>query len=173
MLYNIHRWNPKLIAIPDIGIGLMWGSLGNVVAFYAYTFTNSASGIAKIQSLATVVGVFTQIIIGILSDKTHHKWGKRTPWIVYGTLLASASICIWPFVHSFIAFLIMVGITCTLVNVVQCTYYTMLIEVVDSNQIGYANTLARTAGNLGGLFMGVLAGFLWNHQHPHYSLFQE
>ena len=58
MKYNIRRWNPILISIPDIGIGMMWGSLGNVVAFFGYTFTNSAADIAKIYSLAAIGGVY-------------------------------------------------------------------------------------------------------------------
>ena len=56
MKYNIRRWNPILIAIPDIGIGLMWGSLSNVVAFYGYLYTDSAEELAKIYSVAAIVG---------------------------------------------------------------------------------------------------------------------
>jgi maltose/moltooligosaccharide transporter len=171
MKYNIRRWNPLLIAIPDIGIGIMWGSLGNVMAFFGYMFTNSAADIAKIYSLAAIVGVFTQVIVGILSDKTKHKWGKRSPWIVFGMVAAGLSIAAWPLATSFTMFLVMSGITCTLVNVAQCAYYTMVMEVVDADQVGYANTLARTTATLGGLFMGALAGFMWDVQHPEYTFF--
>lgn len=171
MKYNIRRWNPILVAIPDIGIGLMWGSLGNVVAFFGYTFTNSAADIAKIYSLAAMVGVFTQVIVGILSDKTKHKWGKRSPWLVFGMLGAGISVALWPLATNFTMFLIMTGVTCTLVNVAQCAYYTMVMEVVDADQVGYANTLARTTATLGGLFMGGLAGFLWDSHHPQLTFF--
>lgn len=147
----------------------MWGSLSNVVAFYAYLYTNSAEELAKIYSVAAIVGVITQIIVGALSDKTRHKWGKRSPWLVYGMILAAISIALWPLAHSFMAFLIMCGISCTLVNVAQCTYYTMVMEVVDKDQIGYANTLARTTATLGTFLMGWFAGFLWNATHPAYT----
>ena len=139
MKYNIRRWNPILISIPDIGIGMMWGSLGNVVAFFGYTFTNSAADIAKIYSLAAIVGVFTQVIVGVLSDKTQHKWGKRSPWLVFGMVGAALSVTLWPLANSFTMFLIMTGVTCTLVNVAQCAYYTMVMEVVDADQVGYLN----------------------------------
>ena len=169
MKYNIRRWNPLLIAIPDIGIGIMWGSLGNVIAFFGYTFTNSAADIAKIYSLAAIVGVFTQVIVGVLSDKTKHKWGKRSPWLVFGMVFAGLSVMAWPLATSFSMFLIMTGITCTLVNVAQCAYYTMVMEVVDADQVGYANTLARTTATLGGLLMGAMAGFMWDVTHPEYT----
>ncbi|TXI98371.1 MAG: MFS transporter [Neisseriales bacterium] len=171
MKYNIRRWNPILISIPDIGIGMMWGSLGNVVAFFGYTFTNSAADIAKIYSLAAIVGVFTQVIVGVLSDKTQHKWGKRSPWLVFGMVGAALSVTLWPLANSFTMFLIMTGVTCTLVNVAQCAYYTMVMEVVDADQVGYSNTLARTTSTVGGLCMGGLAGFLWNAQHPEMTFF--
>jgi Na+/melibiose symporter-like transporter len=147
----------------------MWGSLGNVVAFYAYTFTNSAADVAKIYSVAAIVGVFTQMIVGVLSDKTKHKWGKRTPWLVWGMVLAGVSVACWSFVHTFMGFLILSGITCTLVNVAQCTYYTMVMEVVDADQVGYSNTMARTTCTLGGLLIGGLAGFIWDSAHPAYT----
>lgn len=169
MQYNIRRWNPLLISLPDIGIGIMWGSLGNVVAFYGYMFTNSASDIAKIYSVAALVGVVTQMIVGVLSDKTKHKWGKRSPWIVWGMVLAGISVICWTFVHSFIGFLIMSGVTCFLVNVAQCAYYTMVMEVVDPDQVGYSNTMARTTCTLGSLLVGACAGFLWDKAHPEYT----
>ncbi len=171
MNYNIRRWNPILMSIPDIGIGIMWGSLGNVVAFFGYTFTNSAADIAKIYSVAAIVGVITQMIVGVLSDKTKHKWGKRSPWLFWGMLLAGVSVAAWPLAHSFMAFLILSGVTCTLVNVAQCTYYTMVMEVVDADQVGYANTLARTTATLGGLLIGALAGFMWDSAHPEHTFF--
>lgn len=101
MKYNIRRWNPILIAIPDIGIGLMWGSLSNVVAFYGYLYTNSAEELAKIYSVAAIIGAVTQVIVGILSDKTKHRWGRRTPWLVYGMILAAISISLWPLATNF------------------------------------------------------------------------
>jgi len=149
----------------------MWGSLGNVVAFFGYTFTNSAADIAKIYSLAAIVGVFTQVVVGVLSDKTKHRWGKRSPWLVFGMVGAAISIALWPLATNFMMFLIMTGVTCTLVNVAQCAYYTMVMEVVDADLVGYANTLARTTATVGGLFMGALAGFLWNSQHPEFTFF--
>lgn len=171
MKYNIRRWNPILIAIPDIGIGLMWGSLSNVVAFYGYLYTNSAEELAKIYSVAAIVGAVTQIVVGILSDKTRHKWGKRSPWVVYGMVLAALSVSFWPLATNFNMFLVLSGISCTLVNVAQCAYYTMVMEVVDKDQVGYANTLSRTTATLGIFLMGWLAGFLWDAAHPSYTFF--
>ncbi|TXI93808.1 MAG: MFS transporter [Neisseriales bacterium] len=171
MKYNIRRWNPILIAIPDIGIGLMWGSLSNVVAFYGYLYTNSAEELAKIYSVAAIIGAVTQVIVGILSDKTKHRWGRRTPWLVYGMILAAISISLWSLATNFNMFLLLSGISCMLVNVAQCAYYTMVMEVVDKDQIGYANTLSRTSATLGMFLMGWLAGFLWDARHPSYTFF--
>jgi|GEM_PF-1119677 len=169
MKYNVRKWNPLLIGIPDIGIGVMWGALGNVIAFMAYHFTDKATDIAKIYMLAAVVGVITQIFVGYLSDRTKHKWGKRSPWLFYGMVLSGVSVFLWPFAGSFTVYLILVTLTCILVNIAQCAYYTMVMEVVDHDQVGAANTIARTTSTVGSLLMGVVAGFLWSNQHPSVS----
>lgn len=166
MKYNIRRWNPILIGIPDIGIGMYWSALGSVVAFFAYKYTDSSADIAKIFSIAALVGVLTQVIVGILSDKTKHRWGKRSPWLVYGMVLAGLSQIFWVFAPNFLTLLIISGFTFTMVNVAQCAYYTMVMEVVDKDQIGYSNTVARTTACLGALAMSSMAAYIWNKDHP-------
>lgn len=167
--YNIRKWNPLLISIPDIAIGIMWGSLGNIVAFHAYAFSNNASHVAIIESIATFVGIFSQVLIGNISDRTKHQWGRRSPWIFYGMILAVLSILLWGFAKSFLGFFIIFTVTCFLINVVQCAYYAMIIEVVDEDQVGTAITLSRTSSTIGGFIVGGIAGFLWNAKHPEYT----
>lgn len=166
MKYNIRKWNPIFIGIPDIGIGMYWTALGSVVAFFAYKYTESSADVAKIFSIAALMGVITQVVVGILSDKTKHKWGKRSPWLVYGMILAGLSQMLWVFAPNFIVLLIISGFTFTMVNIAQCAYYTMVMEVVDKDQIGYANTVARTTACLGALAMSSMAAYIWNKDLP-------
>ncbi len=166
MKYNIRKWNPIFIGIPDIGIGMYWTALGSVVAFFAYKYTESSADVAKIFSIAALMGVITQVVVGILSDKTKHKWGKRSPWLVYGMILAGLSQMLWVFAPNFIVLLIISGFTFTMVNLAQCAYYTMVMEVVDKYQIGYANTVARTTACLGALAMSSMAAYIWNKDLP-------
>lgn len=48
------------------------------------------SFLAVLGTIGAVVSTLTTIIIGALSDRTHSRWGRRTPWIVVGSVLTAA-----------------------------------------------------------------------------------
>lgn len=68
--YNTRRWNPFLIAIPDIGIGMFWSLTGTIGSWIAYQHTSSALLVGLLLSMAAFTGIFMQTIAGIVSDKT-------------------------------------------------------------------------------------------------------
>jgi glycoside/pentoside/hexuronide:cation symporter, GPH family len=63
----------------------------NVLAFFLlYFFTNVAglpAGMAgSILAIGKISDAINDPIIGIMSDRTRHKWGRRIPWMLYGTI---------------------------------------------------------------------------------------
>lgn len=46
--------------------------------------------LALLGTLGAVTSTITTIIIGALSDRTRSRWGRRTPWIVTGSILTAA-----------------------------------------------------------------------------------
>lgn len=46
--------------------------------------------LALLGTLGAVTSTITTIIIGALSDRTRTRWGRRTPWIVCGSVLTAA-----------------------------------------------------------------------------------
>jgi maltose/moltooligosaccharide transporter len=44
-----------------------------------------------------VTGLLVQPLIGALSDRTTHRWGRRTPYFLYGALLCSLGLVAMPF----------------------------------------------------------------------------
>jgi maltose/moltooligosaccharide transporter len=44
-----------------------------------------------------VTGLLVQPIIGALSDRTTHRWGRRTPYFLYGAFLCSLGLLFMPF----------------------------------------------------------------------------
>jgi glycoside/pentoside/hexuronide:cation symporter, GPH family len=63
----------------------------NVLAFFLlYFFTNVAglpAGMAgSILAIGKISDAINDPIIGIMSDRTKHKWGRRIPWMLYGTI---------------------------------------------------------------------------------------
>ena len=84
--YNTRLWNPFLIAIPDIGIGMFWSLTGTVGSWIAYQYTDSSLLVGLLLSMAAFTGLFMQTIAGIVSDKTSSNrfFGKRTTWVLLG-----------------------------------------------------------------------------------------
>lgn len=102
MKYNVRKWNPFLISIPDFGIGVFWALSGTIAPWIIYQHTNSAGKVGLLLSLGALTGIFVQVISGILSDKTKFgKWGKRTPWILGGMFVAAFSTILWAFASSY------------------------------------------------------------------------
>ena len=63
----------------------------NVLVFFLlYFFTNVAGLAAGTASNILLIGkvwdAINDPIVGVLSDRTSHRWGRRYPWIVYGAI---------------------------------------------------------------------------------------
>jgi len=83
---------PKLSLSTKLAYGA--GDLGpaitaNVLAFYLLVFFTNVAGLpAGLASNILVIGkvwdAINDPIVGVLSDRTSHPWGRRYPWIIYG-----------------------------------------------------------------------------------------
>lgn len=163
MFYNIRRWNPFLVSVPDIGIGVFWALSGTVAPWIIYSHTNSNFAAMIIMSMGAFTGIFMQIISGILSDRTKFttKWGKRTPWILGGVVVAAISMILWALAPNYWVLFLVAFITYSAVNFYQGPYYTMVMEIVDHDQIGYANTLARTTAQIGATAISFVSAMIY------------
>jgi len=163
MKYDIRRWNPFLVSIPDIGVGVFWALSGTVAPWIIYAHTKSNFLAMVIMSMGAFTGIFMQIVSGILSDRTQFtsKWGKRTPWILGGVLVAALTMILWAWVPNYWMLFVVAFITYAAVNFYQGPYYTMVMEVVDPDQIGYANTLARTTAQIGATAISFVSAMIY------------
>jgi len=51
--------------------------------------------IATMSAVAMIVATISNIIWGGLSDRTRSRWGRRTPWIIVGSIGSFVSIIAW------------------------------------------------------------------------------
>ncbi|MBK2125610.1 MFS transporter [Fangia hongkongensis] len=161
MRYNTRKWNPFLIAIPDIGLGMFWSLSGTIGSWIAYLHTNSATEVGMLISMSALLGIFVQVLSGMISDRTNSRFGKRTPWILLALFGACFFQMLWAFVDSFWMLMIVAFFTYFFVNFYQAPYYTMIVEVVDKDQIQFATMLARTTAQVGTIVVGAVAAVIW------------
>lgn len=163
MKYNIRRWNPFLISVPDFGIGVFWALSGTVIPWIAYQHTDSSFLVMCVLSLGAFTGIFMQVISGVLSDRTQYspKYGKRTPWLLGGVITTAIFAALLSLVPNFFTLFIVAFLVYGSLNFFQGVYYTMVMESVDPDQIGFANTLARTTAQIGATAISFISAWIF------------
>ncbi|GAH39483.1 unnamed protein product, partial [marine sediment metagenome] len=61
--------------------------------------TTDPTPVALMVAVSAITATITTIIMGILSDRTSGKWGKRKPFIVFGYILWGIITAIYPMVE--------------------------------------------------------------------------
>lgn len=112
------------------------------------------------SAAGAVVALIVPPIIGVLSDHTHHPWGRRRPYIVVGTALALVGawgLAVASGVFAFAAAFLVMQLG---VNMNVAAYQSLVPDLVGKSQRGAASGylgLMTIVGNIGSL---ALAAFL-------------
>ena len=153
--------NAILVSIPAFGIGVFWALSGTIAPWIAYTYTNSATKVLALLALGPFTGIFVQYLAGIISDRTTSKWGRRTPWILVGLIVACISQILWAYAPSYAMLFVLGFITYASVNFFQGPYYTLIYEVIPKEQTGFAVFFSRFIFGIGGIAVSFFAATIW------------
>ncbi len=73
-------------AMGDAAANLVWrGALAYLAVFYTDTFGLSAAAAAMLFLVVRLSDGVTDIVMGMIADRTDTKWGKFRPWILWST----------------------------------------------------------------------------------------
>jgi MFS family permease len=129
----------------------------------AIDHANKASDLALVFAITSVFSTLTTPIAGALSDRTRTRWGRRTPWIVAGSIggaLCLAAVSQMKELWSITVF--WVGATITL-NGMQAALTTVVADRFPPQQRGKVSGFVGGGMTAGGTVGIVLAGHLaWN-----------
>ena len=68
----------------DVGCNFSWMFVGNfLMIFYTDVFGISMSAVATLMLFSRFWDAINDPIIGGLSDKTHTRWGRYRPWLLF------------------------------------------------------------------------------------------
>merc|ERR1719464_1845732 len=79
-------WKLALIALPQLGVMVLWIFLGPNTTPYAKSLGASESFATLNNSAGPIVGFLVGPLVGTWSDQSTSKWGRRRPIIVAGLL---------------------------------------------------------------------------------------
>ena len=73
-------------ATGDAAANLVWrGALAYLAVFYTDTFGLTAAAAAMLFLVVRLSDGVTDIIMGMIADRTNTRWGKFRPWILWST----------------------------------------------------------------------------------------
>lgn len=167
--------------LPDLSFGKLWNiSFGFFGVQIAYAL--QSANISRIFStlgadphdlsyfwiLPPLMGIIVQPIIGVLSDKTWCRFGRRIPYLFIGALMAVIVMCLLPNAGSFgmtVSMAMVFGLFSlmfldTSINVAMQPFKMMVGDMVNEKQKGLAYSIQSFLCNAGSL-VGYLFPFIF------------
>lgn len=98
---NGHKPHLSLLRIIEMNLGFLGlqFSFGlqqsNMAPIYSYLGADEAS-IPLLQLAGPLTGLLVQPLIGAMSDRTASRWGRRTPYFLFGAILCSIGLFAMP-----------------------------------------------------------------------------
>lgn len=116
-----------------------------------------------IMSLDNILAIFMLPLFGALSDKVKTPMGKRTPFILFGTIAAAALMGIMAFVTengSFTKFIILLVILLVVMSTYRSPAVAYMPDVTPKPLRSKGNAVINLVGYIGGIFSTVVMMFL-------------
>lgn len=129
------------------------------------TFGLGETVVGAIMAIDNVLALFLLPIIGALSDKVNTRIGKRTPFILGGTLLASIFILILPIANrmeNFILFIIALAVILLAMALYRSPAVALMPDVTPKPLRSKANAIINLMGTLGGTYALVMTLWLYS-----------
>lgn len=87
MKNKIPFYEKLAFAVGDGGCNFVWTTIGSFLTlYYTDSVGISAAVIGTIMLLSRLVDGFSDLGMGIIIDRTHTRWGKARPWILWSAI---------------------------------------------------------------------------------------
>ena len=153
-----------LIGFAFMAILAFWQFYDQVVPYILENiFGLSTFAANAIMSIDNVLAIFMLPLFGAISDKTHTKLGKRTPYILFGTIAAVILLVInGLFTESrnftgFVVTLMMLLVTMAIYRTPAVAY---MPDVTEKPLRSKANAIINLVGYIGGIFATIVMMFM-------------
>lgn len=121
-----------------------------------------ATGLSVVNSAGVVLGMLLSPIIGMLSDRTRSRFGRRAPWIAAGAVAGTALICLMPIVPSIALLVVTWSLLQVAVGLAQGPLLASVADRVPEERMGGVSAVAGLTAYFGAIVGSVLAGSLFS-----------
>lgn len=161
------------VGLAFLSISAFWQMYDNIIPLILQnTFHLNESIIGALMAIDNVLAVFLLPIIGTLSDKVDTPLGKRTPFILGGTLAAVILMMILPYADEnkiLWLFVIVLGLTLIAMASYRSPAVALMPDLTPKPLRSSANAVINLMGAIGGIYSLILIRFLVKkEQNPSY-----
>jgi len=120
-----------------------------------------AQSLAIITSIGVVLTMLVQPVVGVLADRTRSRWGRRAPWILFGSLIGSMLLVLMRFAPTLAILAVVYMVAQAAINAAVGPLATTVADRMPENRRGTASALGGFGNFFGGLLGGLAAGTLF------------
>ena len=153
-----------LIGLAFMGILCFWQFYDQVIPYLLENkFGLSTLAANSVMAVDNVLAIFMLPLFGAISDKTHTRLGKRTPYVLFGTLgavILLVTLGIFNELNSFLGFIITLFALLVTMAVYRTPAVAYMPDVTEKPLRSKANAIINLVGYIGGIFATVVMMFL-------------
>lgn len=162
-----------LIGFAFMSICAFWQLYDNLVPLIlSKTFGLGEALTGGIMALDNVLALFLLPLFGTLSDRTRTRLGKRTPFIILGTIFAVIFMIFLPVadqLNNFIFFFISLAVVLIAMGSYRSPAVALMPDVTPKPLRSSANSIINLMGTLGAIFTLIMSSILIPKvNHPNY-----
>lgn len=152
------------VGLAFLSICSFWQMYDNIIPLMLQnTFHLNETLTGFVMSVDNILAVILLPIIGSLSDKVDTKRGKRTPFIIGGTIAAVAFMMLMPIAddqNSILLFIIALGLTLVAMAMYRSPAVALMPDVTPKPLRSKANAVINLMGAIGGVYALILISAL-------------
>lgn len=161
------------IGLAFLSISAFWQLYDNIIPLILQnTFSIGETLTGGIMALDNALALFLLPFFGALSDRTNTKLGKRTPFIVAGTLIAVVFMLLIPYAdltNNFPLFFIALGIVLLSMSLYRSPAVALMPDLTPKPLRSKANAIINLMGAVGAIFSLLMMRILIpKEQNPSY-----
>lgn len=152
------------IGLAFMSVSAFWIMYDNIIPLMLKnTFSMNETVAGMVMALDNVLALFLLPLFGALSDKADTKWGKRTPFIVVGTVVAVVTMLFIPLADksaNLIMFLICLGVVLVAMGSYRSPAVALMPDLTPKPLRSKANSIINLMGAIGGVYTLMMIKFL-------------
>jgi MFS family permease len=151
-----------LLGFGFLGVSILWSVYNSYVpVFLEQRFALSALAIGFIMTLDNMAALYIQPLIGVISDNTRTRFGRRMPYILVGAPIAAIGFVLIPMMFGLAGFIIAIGVTLLFMALWRTPVIALLGDLFPSEQRSKANGVINFMGGVGGILAYFGGGLLY------------